>query len=75
MHLSWSCERGDNMTGFILSAAVELAAIAALIFTIKYRKKVELPIFLALIAFEVIVILAAGWTFLIYGTMIEMGNM
>ena len=75
MHLSWSCERGDNMTGFILSAAVELAVIAALIFTIKYRKKMELPILLALIAFEVIVILAASWTFLIYGTMIEMGNM
>ena len=75
MYLSWSCERGDNMTGFILSAVVELAVIAALIFTIKYRKKVELPIFLALIAFEVIVILAAGWTFLIYGTIIEMGNM
>lgn len=75
MHLSWSCERGDNMTGFILSAAVELAVIAALIFTIKYRKKMELPILLALIAFEVIVILAAGWTFLIYGTIIEMGNM
>ena len=75
MHLSWSCERGDNMTGFILSAAVELAVIAALIFTIKYRKKMELPIFLFSIAFELLVILAAGWAFLIYGTMIEMGSM
>ena len=63
------------MTGFIISAAVELAAIAALIFTIKYRNKMELTIFLALIAFEVIVSLAAGWMFLIYGTIIEMGNM
>lgn len=63
------------MTGFIISAAVELVAIATLIFTIRNRKKLELPIFLALIAFEVIVILAAGWTFLIYGTIIEMGNM
>ena len=51
------------MTGFIISAAVELAAIAALIFTIKYRKKVELPIFLALIAFEVIVILPQAGRF------------
>lgn len=63
------------MTGFIISAAVELVAIATLIFTIRNQKKLELPIFLALIAFEVIVILAAGWTFLIYGTIIEMGNM
>ena len=63
------------MTGFIISAAVELVAIATLIFPIRNRKKLELPIFLALIAFEVIVILAAGWTFLIYGTIIEMGNM
>ena len=63
------------MTGFIISAAVELVAIAALIFTIRNRKKMDLSIFLSLIAFEVIVILAAGWTFLIYGTMIEMGNM
>ena len=63
------------MTGFTISAAVELVAIATLIFTIRNRKKLGLPIFLALIAFEVIVILAAGWTFLIYGTIIEMGNM
>ena len=63
------------MTGFIISPAVELVAIATLIFTIRNQKKLELPIFLALIAFEVIVILAAGWTFLIYGTIIEMGNM
>ena len=63
------------MTGFIISAEVALAAIAALIFTIKNRKKMELSLFMFLIAFEIIVILAAGWTFLIYGTMIEMGNM
>ena len=63
------------MTGFTISAAVELVAIATLIFTIRNQKKLKLPIFLALIAFEVIVILAAGWTFLIYGTIIEMGNM
>ena len=75
MYLSWSCERGDNMTGFILSAAVELAVIAALILTIRKRKRMELPIFLFSIAFELLVILAAGWAFLIYGTMIEMGSM
>lgn len=63
------------MTGFIISAAVELVAIATLIFTIRNRKKLELLIFLALIAFGVIVILVAGWMFLIYGTIIEMGNM
>lgn len=63
------------MTGFIISIAAELAAIVALLVTIRSRKKMELSVFLALIAFEVIVIFAAGWILLIHGAMIEMGNM
>lgn len=63
------------MAKFMISIAIELAAITALIFTIKYRKKMEFPIFLALITFEVMLILAAGWMFCIYGAIIEMGNM
>lgn len=63
------------MTGFIVSTAVILVATAALIVTIRKRKKMELSTFLFLIAFEIIVILASGWAFLIYGAIIEMGNM
>ncbi len=63
------------MTGFIVSIVVILVAITALIVTIRKRKRMELPIFLFSIAFELLVILAAGWAFLIYGAIIEMGNM
>lgn len=63
------------MIGVIISTAVELVAIAALLLTIKYRRKMELPILLTLIAFEAIVILAAGGMFLIYGAIVGMGNM
>lgn len=62
------------MTGFIISAALALATITALIFTIRNRKKMEHSLFLFLITFEIIVILAAGWAFMIYGAIIEMGN-
>lgn len=62
------------MTGFIISATVEVVVITALILTIKKRKKIELSIFLFLIAFEVFVMLVSGWAFIIYGTIIEMGN-
>ncbi len=63
------------MTGFIVSIVVILVAVTALIVTIRKRKRMELPIFLFSIAFELLVILAAGWAFLIYGAIIEMGNM
>ncbi len=62
------------MTGFIVSIVVILVAVTALIVTIRKRKRMELPIFLFSIAFELLVILAAGWAFLIYGAIIEMGN-
>lgn len=63
------------MTGFIVSIVVILVAITALLVTIRKRKRMELPIFLFSIAFELLVILAAGWAFMIYGAIIEMGNM
>ena len=63
------------MAEFMISGAVGLLAIAALVLTKKIRKKVELPVFLFLIAFEIIVILAAGWVFVIHGTIIEMSNL
>ncbi len=62
------------MTGFIVSIVVILVAITALIVAIRKRKRIELPVFLFSIAFELLVILAAGWAFLIYGAIIEMGN-
>jgi len=63
------------MAEFMISGAVGLLAIAALVLTIKIRKKVEFSVFLFLIAFEIIVILAAGWVFVIHGTIIEMSNL
>ena len=63
------------MTKFIISGVVLLLAIVALGLTIKIRKKMEFPIFLFLIAFESLVILATGWMFVIYGAIVEMGNM
>ena len=63
------------MTGVIVSLVVEIIAIVALILTFRFRKKMESSVFLFLIAFEFIVMLAAGWAFLIYGAIIEMGNM
>lgn len=62
------------MTEFIVSIVIMLAAIAALIVTIRKRKRIELSVFLFLVAFEIIVILASGWVFMIYGAIIEMGN-
>jgi len=62
------------MTKFIISGVVILLAIVALGLTIKIRKKMAYPIFLFLIAFESLVILAAGWMFVIYGAIFEMGN-
>ena len=59
----------------MISGAVGLLAIAALVLTKKIRKKVEFSVFLFLIAFEIIVILAAGWVFVIHGTIIEMSNL
>ena len=59
----------------MISSAVGLLAIAALVLTIKIRKKVEFSVFLFLIAFEIIVILAAGWVFVIHGTIIKMSNL
>ena len=63
------------MTRVIVSLVVEIIAIVALILTFRSRKKMEFSVFLFLIAFEIIVMLAAGWAFLIYGAIIEMGNM
>lgn len=63
------------MTGVVVSLVVEIIAIVALILTFRFRKKMEFSVFLFLIAFEIIVMLAAGWAFLIYGAIIEMGNM
>ena len=63
------------MAEFMISGAVGLLAIATLVLTIKIRKKVEFSVFLFLIAFEIIVILAAGWVFVIHGTIIEMSNL
>lgn len=63
------------MAEFMISGAVGLLAIAALVLTKKIRKKVEFSVFLFLIAFEIIVILAAGWVFVIHGTIIEMSNL
>ena len=62
------------MMDFIVSAAVVLMAIIALCLTVKIRQKLDLSVFLFLIAFEIIVILAAGWVFVIHGAIIEMGN-
>ena len=62
------------MTESIVSIVIMLAAIAALIVTIRKRKRIELSVFLFLVAFEIIVILASGWAFIIYGAIIEMGN-
>ena len=62
------------MMEFIISGAVVLMAIAALVLTIKIRKKAKFSVFLFLIAFEIIVILAAGWVGIIYGAMMEMGS-
>lgn len=63
------------MTGVIVSLVVEIIAIVALILTFRFRKKMEFSVFLFLIAFEIIVILAAGWVFVIHGTIIEMSNL
>ena len=60
---------------FLGAAAVLLTAIAALILTLRQRKKMELPVFLYLVAFEIIMILAATWILVIHGAIIEMGNM
>ena len=54
--------------------AVELAAMAALVLTIRQRKKMELPVLLYLAAFEIMVIFAAGWMITLYGSILEMGN-
>lgn len=62
------------MMELIISGAVTLMAIIALCLTVKIRKKVDLSVFLFLIAFEIIVIFAAGWVGIIYGAMMEMGN-
>lgn len=63
------------MMEFIISGVVVLLAIIAVCLTVKIRKKLELSVVLFLVAFEVIVILAAGWAFVIHGTIIEMGNL
>ena len=62
------------MTKFIASIAVILTVIAALIFTIKKRKRMEHSVFLFLLTFEILALLAAGWVFVIYGAIIEMDN-
>lgn len=62
------------MTGFIISIVVMAMAVAVLVVTIIFKKKMELAHFLFLIAFEIIGILVAGWAFMIYGAIIEMGN-
>ena len=56
----------------MISGAVGLLSIAALVLTVKIRKKVELPVFLFLIAFEIMVLLAAGWVLVIHGAIMEM---
>ena len=58
----------------IASIAVELTAITALVLTIRQRRKMELPVFLYLVAFESTVILAAAWVLVIHGAIIEMGH-
>lgn len=63
------------MTEFIISGMVALLAIVALGFTIRQRKKLKLSAFLYLAAFEVVVILAAAWVLVIYGAIMEMGNL
>lgn len=63
------------MMDFIVSGVVGLLTIIALGVTIKIRKKLEISVFLFLVAFEVIVILAVGWVFVVHGAIIEMGNM
>ena len=60
------------MTGFLLSAGMMLAAAAALIGTVRQRKKLELPVCLFLIAFEIIVLLVTVWEMVIYGAVLEM---
>lgn len=62
------------MTRFIFSALVMFMAIGALFFTIMKRKKIEFSIFLFLLAFEIIIILVAGWAFIIYGAILEIGT-
>ena len=62
------------MTRFIFSALVMFMAIGALLFTIMKRKKIEFSIFLFLLAFEIIIILVAGWAFIIYGAILEMST-
>lgn len=60
------------MTGFLISLIVEVTAIAALVLTLRLRKKMALSACLFLIAFEVIGMLAAGWALVCYGAVIEM---
>lgn len=61
------------MAGCIFPGVIIFFAVIALGITIKLRRKVELPVFLFLMAFEILALLAAGWIFVIHGVMIEMG--
>lgn len=63
------------MAEFIFSLAMMLVAAAALILTARSRKKLGITVFLPLIALEIMVILAAGWMFLVYGAVIEMNRL
>ena len=60
------------MTGIIVSFVVLIMAIVALILTFRFQKKMEFSVFLFLIAFEIIVMLAAGWVLVIHGAIMEM---
>lgn len=62
------------MAGFMISLVVEVIAVTALALTIRFRKRIEFSAYLFLIAFEVILMIAAGWVFICYGAVIEMSN-
>lgn len=62
------------MTKFVIFGIIELLAVAGLVVTIAFRKKLETSLFLYLLAFEIIVIIANAWLFICYGAVVEMSR-
>lgn len=62
------------MTNVIISGIIELLAVVGLVLTIVFRKRLETSLFLYLLAFEVIVIIANAWLFICYGAVVELGR-
>lgn len=62
------------MTEFVISGLIELLAVTGLVVTIAFRKRLETSLFLYLLAFEIIVIIANAWLFICYGAVVELGR-